>query len=54
MFFGETKFKELLDRLEQQIGNRYIDSNVPKDEIEDRINDTKLKLTELFMSRYAK
>ena len=51
MYYGETKFRELLDRLEKLIESK---TQKNSEKIEDQIKDTKLKLVELFMLRYDK
>lgn len=64
MFFGEAKFRELLDRFEQQIGvktktqalNGINGSGCTEviEKLESEIKDTENKLIELFVSRYQK
>ena len=64
MFFGEVKFREILDRFEQQIGVKTRTQALNSinggdcaeviEKLELEIKDTENKLIELFMSRYQK
>ena len=58
MFFGEVKFRELLDRLKEQserMGTiKYSLDLVEIESLHLKIVETENKLIELFMSRYKK
>ena len=51
MYYGEVKFKEMIERLKDLIEKN---TKNPCEETELEIKNTELKLTELFMSRYNK
>jgi len=58
VFFGEVKFRELLDRLKEQserMGTiKYSLDLVEIENLHMKIKETENKLIELFMSRYKK
>lgn len=58
MFFGEVKFRELLDRLKEQSERmgiiKYSLDLIEIESLHLKIAETENKLIELFMSRYKK
>lgn len=55
MYYGEAKFKELLERLETLTERKMTCGYGEEgDKIDESIKDTKNKLLELFMLRYDK